>query len=261
MESGVESSDFNIPVPHATLRIVLTPPRESDGAAVIRGLNDPKVYMNLNGPPYPYTERDRDEWYTKVSREWKQNCAELNAIREREQASPSAGEIGTPSDWSQRPWLGGHWTSPIRHIEESETGIIEKFIGDIGVERESFLYIVDAEEKERRKAENDKLEAGDPNISWEIGFWLIPEYQGRGIMPAALQKLMAEIIIPHMNAHTVVGTHFEHNLASRKVFEKCGFSFETLVPNAVTINPAKIGGVEGQKVGVGVLKWQRNFAD
>ncbi|OAP61051.1 hypothetical protein AYL99_06055 [Fonsecaea erecta] len=262
MESAVNSSDFNVAVPHPTLRLALTPPRESDGAAVILGLNHPKVYMNLNGPPYPYTEKDRTEWYARISNEWKQNWSELAAIRKHEQSSSSiTGNIATPADGSQRPWLGRHWTSTIRHFEESDTGTNGKFIGEIGVERECFLYILDEEERNRRKEENDKLQAGDPNITWEIGFWLIPEYHGRGIMPAALRKLMAEVIIPHMNAHQIVGTYFEHNLPSRRVFEKCGFSFETVVPNAVPINPAKIGGVEGPKVGVGILRWRRQLAD
>ncbi|OQV04342.1 Acetyltransferase GNAT domain-containing protein [Cladophialophora immunda] len=253
MEAVVESSDFNIAVPHPTLRLALTPPRESDGAAVILGLNHPKVYMNLNGPPYPYTEQDRQEWYAKISSNWKQNWSELVTIRKREQS--------TPADYSQRSWLGRHWTSTIRHFEESDTDSYGKFIGEIGVERESFLYILDEEQRNRRKEENDKLQAGDPNITWEIGFWLIPEYHGRGIMAAALQQLMAEVIIPHMNVHKLVGTYFEHNLPSRRVFEKCGFTFETVVPNAVAVNPAKIGGIEGRKVGVGVLKWERELGD
>ncbi|KIX95349.1 uncharacterized protein Z520_08866 [Fonsecaea multimorphosa CBS 102226] len=262
MESAVEISDLKIAVPHPTLRIALTPPRESDGAAVILGLNHPKVYMNLNGPPYPYTAKDWTEWYAKSSSDSKENLSELIAIRKSEQSSPSTtGKFATAGDGSQRSWLGRHWTSTIRHFEDSDASTNANFIGEIGVERESFLYIVDEEERNRRKEANDKLQAGDPNITWEIGFWLVPEYHGRGIMPAALQTLMAEVIIPHMNAHTIVGTYFEHNLASRRVFEKCGFSFEKVVPSAIAINPAKIGEAQRPKVGVGILRWERNLGD
>jgi RimJ/RimL family protein N-acetyltransferase len=80
-------------------------------------------------------------------------------------------------------------------------------------------------------------------------------------MPAVLRTLMAEIIVPYMNAHTVHGAYFEHNLASRRVFEKNGFSFETLAPDAIPINPAKLNGVEGKNVGIGVMKWERRPAN
>jgi RimJ/RimL family protein N-acetyltransferase len=80
-------------------------------------------------------------------------------------------------------------------------------------------------------------------------------------MPAVLSTLMAEIIVPYMNAHTVHGGYFEHNLASRRVFEKNGFSFETLAPDAIPINPAKLNGVEGKNVGIGVMKWERRPAN
>ncbi len=75
-------------------------------------------------------------------------------------------------------------------------------------------------------------------------------------MPVALRTLMAEVIIPYMNAHIVHGGFLDHNLGSRKVFEKCGFIFQGVVPNAFTINPAKVNGVQGIKVGTGTTKWE-----
>ena len=52
--------DYIIPVPHPSSRIVLAPPRQSDGPYVLAALNDKRVYMNLIGPPYPYTDDDWD---------------------------------------------------------------------------------------------------------------------------------------------------------------------------------------------------------
>ena len=34
--------------------IILTPPRPSDAEALVQHLNDPLVYQNLAGTPYPY---------------------------------------------------------------------------------------------------------------------------------------------------------------------------------------------------------------
>ena len=80
-------------------------------------------------------------------------------------------------------------------------------------------------------------------------------------MTAALSTLMTEIIVPYMNAHTVHATYLEHNPASRRVFEKCGFSFEGMVPDAFTVNPTKLGGAKGQNVSSGVLHWVRKSSD
>jgi len=87
--------------------------------------------------------------------------------------------------------------------------------------------------------------------------WLAPDYHGQGIMPAVLKTLMAEVLIPYFNAHHLIGGYYEHNLASKKVFEKCGFTFWKSAPDVFTINPTKINGEEGRKVGVGLMTWER----
>ncbi|ETI21822.1 hypothetical protein G647_05891 [Cladophialophora carrionii CBS 160.54] len=249
MATDAFASDFHVPIPHPTLKIALTPPRESDRDASIAGLNHPKVYMNLNGPPYPYTDKDWAEWYATIGGASSHNLAELKAIQGQRPSGLAS------QDWSKNRWLGQRlWTSTIRDVVDG------RFIGTIAVQRETFMYILDAKERQRRTDENDNFEPGDPRIIWMIGFWLVPEYHGRGIMPAALRSLMAEIVVPYMNAHTVHGGYFEHNLASRRVFEKNGFSFETFVPDAFTVNPAKLNGLEGKKVGIGLMKWERNSA-
>ncbi len=94
-----------------------------------------------------------------------------------------------------------------------------------------------------------------------MAVWLVPEYHGYGIMPLVLRTLMTKILIPCMNVHSLIGTHFEHNAASKQVFEKCGFASVALLPDAVTINEAKIGGVKGKKVGLGVMRWERKLSN
>jgi RimJ/RimL family protein N-acetyltransferase len=80
-------------------------------------------------------------------------------------------------------------------------------------------------------------------------------------MPLALQALIDEIMVPYLNAHVIYCGYFDHNPASRRVAEKCGFTFENIFPAVVTINPAKVNGVQDRKLGVGVLRWEREVLD
>src|SRR5512140_1569 len=53
----------------------------------------------------------------------------------------------------------------------------------------------------------------------EVGYWLGREYWGRGIATEALRLLLKEIKTRPLYAHVA-----KHNIASRRVLEKCGFS-------------------------------------
>lgn len=61
-------------------------------------------------------------------------------------------------------------------------------------------------------------------VSWEqddeqdIGYWLGKEYWGKGVATSALAQFLVEIKIRPLYAHVV-----RHNVASRRVLEKCGF--------------------------------------
>jgi RimJ/RimL family protein N-acetyltransferase len=80
-------------------------------------------------------------------------------------------------------------------------------------------------------------------------------------MTAVLRTLMDQVIVPLVNAHKVHGGYLEHNPASRRVFEKCGYRFDGMVPDAFTFNPNKVNGVEGKTVGLGVLTWERQSSE
>ena len=165
MASEANTRTFNISVPHPTLKIVLTRPRESDGASVIAALNDPRVYLNLNTPPFPYTEKDWADRYAKVSRVSDDNLADLQAIHEQQRI------LGTTQDWQKRKWLGQRqWTSTIRELANGGAEPMDgKSLGEIGVQRQSFIHVVDAEERQKMIGKNDKLEPGDPRIVWMVG--------------------------------------------------------------------------------------------
>jgi L-amino acid N-acyltransferase YncA len=88
--------------------------------------------------------------------------------------------------------------------------------------------------------------------------FLSPEEHGRGIMPVALRLLMEKYLIPSLNAHRVIGVFFDYNTASKRVFEKNGFEFMGVTPNAIELSEAKTG-VKGKKVGLGTMIWERKL--
>lgn len=129
-------------------------------------------------------------------------------------------------------------------------------IGSVDVHRSGFPGVFDRQEQEAAVARNDSLAAGDPRIVWEVGFYLTAEYHGRGIMPAVLQTLRDKVLVPCMNVHTLVGTYFQGNDASRRVFEKCGFEFQAMLPGRILLPDSKARET-GNSIGLGVMRWTR----
>jgi RimJ/RimL family protein N-acetyltransferase len=57
-----------------------------------------------------------------------------------------------------------------------------------------------------------------PSDEREVAYWLGREFWGRGIATEALRQLLSEIVERPLTARVA-----EHNLASLRVLEKCGF--------------------------------------
>jgi RimJ/RimL family protein N-acetyltransferase len=53
----------------------------------------------------------------------------------------------------------------------------------------------------------------------EVGYWLGKEYWGKGIATRALEEFLKDIQIRPLYAHVA-----KHNIGSRRVLEKCGFT-------------------------------------
>jgi RimJ/RimL family protein N-acetyltransferase len=75
-------------------------------------------------------------------------------------------------------------------------------------------------------------------------------------MPVVLKTLMEKFMIPYMNMHSAMGGYFSENLASKKVFEKCGFTFLNEIPDLIDVAELKCG-VKGKKVGLGMMRWEK----
>ena len=58
----------------------------------------------------------------------------------------------------------------------------------------------------------------------EIGYVLSKEYWGQGLMPEAVKALI-ELSFMELGFEALTCGHFEENYQSRRVIEKCGFTF------------------------------------
>ena len=77
-----------------------------------------------------------------------------------------------------------------------------------------------------------KLQDDVNRRSAEIGYWLGPEYWGRGIATEAL-KAMTDYAFANLDLCRLYGLVFAWNPASSKVLEKCGYAFEARLTKAI----------------------------
>ncbi|KAF9174825.1 hypothetical protein BGX21_009122 [Mortierella sp. AD011] len=150
-----------------TETIQLAPVLPSDKEALIKHLNDPRIYRYLYGPPNPYTPEDADQWIAGRIDRMTKNGTPLNLhLRDMAKGGIAIGSV-TASDTS-----------------------------------------------------DDDLQGDD------TGYWLDPEYHGKGLMAKALRVILRRISIDEVgkrkfNAHT-----FAENWPSRRTLEKAGFVFQ-----------------------------------
>ena len=101
-------------------------------------------------------------------------------------------------------------------IDEKKTLALEfegKVIGSIGIER----------------YDEEKLPEMAPLRCREIGYVLSKDYWGRGLMPEAVQAVMA-YLFETVQLDAILCGHFRRNSQSARVQQKCGFHFLKEVP-------------------------------
>lgn len=62
----------------------------------------------------------------------------------------------------------------------------------------------------------------------ELGYYLAEEYWGKGIMTQAV-RLLCDNVFSHSDILRIFAEPFTHNIASRRVLEKAGFSLEGIL--------------------------------
>lgn len=58
----------------------------------------------------------------------------------------------------------------------------------------------------------------------EIGYWIGVPYWGQGLIPEAVQRLLKRCFI-ELDVKRVWCVHYDGNIKSRRVMEKCGFKY------------------------------------
>lgn len=130
-----------------------------------------------------------------------------------------------------RPWMP--WIEVTNCVEDTLT-----FVKSALVERErgnGYQYVIMEGENVIGTLGHHHYNARDHEIY--IGYWLDAEYQGRGIMTRACRALI-DLTFEHMPIHRMVIQANVENLASRKVAERLGFTFEGVAREAELVNGA-----------------------
>ncbi|KAK0198761.1 hypothetical protein F5146DRAFT_105887 [Armillaria mellea] len=197
--------------------IILTPPRLTDASALMEVLNDESVCRWLSEPPYPYLKEHADYWLSHVKLLSDKILKELDSARDE-------APLRIVDD------------CPVRYIREVKEDGTDVFIGDVAVIRCTMMDLttsseISREEKDRLLLENISRPAGDPKIVWTIGNYLSSSHHGRGIMTDVYATLLENWVIPRMGVRRMIGTAFEGNQGSVRVFEKNGFVMRKTVPN------------------------------
>jgi len=189
--------------PHDNIRI--TPPRLSDVPWLVVYHNDPRVYTHLSGPPFPHEAHHAEEFTRQIKEEAERIYADI-----RPRLEDPTSTLFAPG-------------SPVRSIREVQPDGTQLFIGDIGIQRNSFIEIEDEEERAKLVEENNAKPVGDPTIQWCFGDFLAPSHHNKGIMSSAIRTIVDDWAVPYMNAHHIIATAFVDNIGSQRVFTKNGF--------------------------------------
>ena len=160
LEFSTQDKEPFLRLPPPLENFILTPPRSSDGESVVASLNDPRVYNYLVGPRYPYRQTDWDEWYPAIVRGC-QRSLELYCPNAPFREPEVDNQIGEPGDGGQ---------APVRVIREIDpTTGRQTFVGDMVLRKCGFVDVLDENERQRLKNENDSWPTADKKIIYDIG--------------------------------------------------------------------------------------------
>lgn len=241
--------------------IIITPHRlnrlEDEIAPRLDMLNDPAIYLQLEGPPVPYLHQDGVNWVTT------QGETQISVV-EALQANPA-----DPGVFGLSPF------TCIREVSREDADghpLEDSMIGDIGINRYMFYELPEgSEERTAAQETNKKLLAGDEKTVWGIGCsfsgfpfpfllslkltlldFLSPNYHGRGIMTQALNTLIHDWGVPHMKIRDLRASAFLENIGSQKVFAKNGFDQTCILKDWKQVSESRGGGVRS----LVVFKWR-----
>lgn len=147
-----------------------------------------------------------------ILRQWKiEDASDMYAYSKNPNVGPNAG-------WKPHESKDESVEIIERFIEEDETWAIvnkenNRVIGSIGLHKD-------------RNRNTEKVRA--------LGYVLSQEYWGQGIMVEAVKRVM-QYAFDEENLKLLSSYHFAFNTRSKRVLEKCGFTFEGVMRYAVSI--------------------------
>lgn len=95
---------------------------------------------------------------------------------------------------------------------------------------------------------------GDPNSTWNIGFFTIPGFQGKGYMVEAVSAVL-QFGFDTLEAEQIEACHAWWNVASKRVLEKNGMTFIKHIPEGFKKNDKWVA---EDLLGISLKSWQDN---
>ncbi|KAJ7203952.1 GNAT domain-containing protein [Mycena haematopus] len=218
---------LRLPSPHDN--IILTPQRTSDAAALAAIVNDPAVRPWLGRPNATFLLEDAQ----KLVEEYK--LASDTAIEALEEATRTSSVLVPAED------------CPVRSIRELKPDGRDAYIGNIAFKRCNW-YEVQGSERDQLVAQNNARPTGDPEMVWQVSYFLAPSHHGRGVMTVALATVLEKWAVPRMRIHHLHVSVFTGNNGSVRVFEKNGFVLVETLQNCIEIR--------GETRSLHVLDWK-----
>ncbi|KAJ5130662.1 uncharacterized protein N7515_006701, partial [Penicillium bovifimosum] len=246
-------------LPAPCKNIIITPHREHEieevSAAMTGILNDPNVYVWLQGPPFPFLPEHGADW---VRFKVKENEALLSILRQELESPESHPQRDDPKDKEKPVFFDQCPFNCIREVTERDpaTGapLQDVFIGDIGLARYAFYELPrNSPELAQAQEANNALPAGHKDIVWGLGNYLSSTHHGRGIMSLAYKTIIGDWAVPRMNLSCLKGSFYVGNKGSARVFEKNNFEEVCTLKDWAQGNSAK--GQSGM-MSIVVVEWK-----
>jgi len=114
---------------------------------------------------------------------------------------------------------GMQWEPP---LEESELLIPLESNRRSWEEDSAYVFTIESHESEF--VGRIAIRSTDINSRWDLGFWTHPRLQGIGYMSEAVRRIV-KFGFDELEAEEIEASHATWNVASRRVFEKCGFAW------------------------------------
>lgn len=131
--------------------------------------------------------------------------------------------------------------SPHKSIDESREILTAWLDYKDGIDDEIGAIVLKEENKVIGSIGLHLSGAGRPEMAGcrMMGYVLSEDYWGRGIMTEA-SKAVIEYAFEYMKLDILVIDHFEFNVGSKRVIEKCGFTYEGMLRHAAPVATGKI---------------------